>query len=375
MFSDQYGSLTTTFIRNEVDYLVQRHDFFYLAEKASREIPPPGRLIQLSYEDGWLHSRIRWVLWQKDLACNFRNRKYASRLASIVERVAPDVIHCQFGYEALKLMQNLPAGLNIPIIIHFHGYDASEMLHKSSYIRELKLMLEKHQRTSIVTVSDFMMNSLKEKGIASEQSFVHRCGIDTDKFSFEAKAAREVKVFLQVSSLSKKKGHDYTIVAISKLIEQHPHLREKLRFVFTGNGDRLSELQNKAAEYGIADILSFVGNKSVEEVSTLLKEADYFIHPSITASNGDQEGIPTAIMEAMAVGLPIISTWHAGIPELVEHGVNGLLSHEKDVDGLASNLYEILGWQRLEINRQKVQDEYQLEDHNRRLEAIYYSLI
>ncbi len=338
MFSDQYGSLTTTFIRNEVNFLVYRHDFYYLSGEATRPVPPPGEHIELPFRTNRLVERIRWGLWKRDLVCSFRNRGYSSRLSNIIDEVDPDIIHCQFGYEALKLLQNLPASIKVPIIVHFHGYDASEMLLKSSYVNAYRSILQNNKRISIITVSSYMMHRLNSAGIRSKYRFVLRCGIDIEKFSLGVKGPSGPKVFLQVSSLSEKKGHEITLRAIKCLAENDPEYFGRVKFVFTGGGIRRQVLQQLARDYGIEQIVEFIGDRSTEEVAGLLHEADYFLHPSITAKNGDQEGIPTAIMEAMAVGLPIVSTKHAGIPELVEHGVNGLLSNEKDVEGLARGI-------------------------------------
>ena len=91
--------------------------------------------------------------------------------------------------------------------------------------------------------------------------------------------------------------------------------------------------------------------------------------------NGDEEGIPNAIMEAMAMKLPILSTFHAGIPELVEHGVNGLLCEEKDIDSLATQMLEIQSWGKLDKNRQKIIDEFNYESHNKKLLEFYNQVI
>ena len=77
-------------------------------------------------------------------------------------------------------------------------------------------------------------------------------------------------------------------------------------------------------------------------MSGLLGTSHVFVAPSVTAANGDQEGIPVSIMEAMAVGLPVLSTQHSGIPELVAHGVSGLLSPERDIDALAAYMTTLI---------------------------------
>ncbi len=102
------------------------------------------------------------------------------------------------------------------------------------------------------------------------------------------------------------------------------------------------ELEKLSADLGIAERVQFLGSQPHKVVKNWLARAHVFVLPSVTAQNGDVEGIPVALMEAMAAGLTVVSTRHSGIPELIEHGVGGFLSPERDVEALAANLAWII---------------------------------
>lgn len=97
-------------------------------------------------------------------------------------------------------------------------------------------------------------------------------------------------------------------------------------------------MEELAGESNIADKVKLLGWKQQEEIVTLLNDADILIAPSITGNDGDQEGIPVVLMEALAQGIPVLSTQHSGIPEVVQDGKSGFLVPERDVDALAEKL-------------------------------------
>ncbi|MEL6592627.1 MAG: glycosyltransferase, partial [Bacteroidota bacterium] len=112
-----------------------------------------------------------------------------------------------------------------------------------------------------------------------------------------------------------------------------------------------------------------------DQARSLLASAECFVHHSVTATNGDTEGIPNAIMEAMAMEVPVIATIHAGIPELVEDGVNGYLIKEKDVKAYTKAMHDILVWPRKPENREKVLSAFERKQHARSLAQIYQQAV
>ncbi|QEC41039.1 glycosyltransferase [Pseudobacter ginsenosidimutans] len=372
-FSRHYGAVTTTFIRNEVDFFRTEANCRYLCNEVASEYETDPLVQVLPFKEASILRKIRWVLWKKDLACWFYNPAYAARARQLVSTFQPDIIHCHFGYEALQLLDNIPFG-NYPVIIHFHGYDATEMTRKKSYNRRLRKILTA-PNVYPVSCNNFFVQLLSTKLALPDLGFeVLRYGIDLNKFNPGASRSNgHEKIFLQVSSLAEKKGHEFTISAFAKLV--NANLEQEYRLILTGDGKRKQVLQDLAKSLGIESAVTFTGMVTPSEAAALMKTADVFVHHSIQSSNGDMEGIPNAIIEAMAMELPVVSTWHSGIPELVENGLNGYLVKEKDVEDYAVRMKQALELGRLTVNRNKVEQYYDREKHNAQLMNLYNKIL
>src|SRR5690606_4974950 len=134
--------------------------------------------------------------------------------------------------------------------------------------------------------------------------------------------------FIQVSNFREKKGHIYTIQAFEKI---RNHFQFKLTFV--GKKDKEFErLYEKVSSSPIFDRIEFIDGLDRNGVKDFLERSHYFIHNSVTSKLNDQEGIPNAVMEAMSMELPILTTCHAGLPELDDNDVDIFFSKEKDID-------------------------------------------
>ena len=374
MFSQGYGGNTTTFINNEVQFLSERHELKYLCTEKRNGIGDNFNNVDIiDYKPNKIVNRVKWWLWKADLYLNFYNSEFSKKVTKAVENFAPDVIHCHFAYEALMLLDNLKNVDNYKIVLHFHGYDASSMLRKKSYVKHLKFYLNKPNIQAFV-VSERIRKNLSEKGINVANTKRLHCGIDLSLFKNEREIeSKKNKTFLQVSSLAEKKGHEYTLQAFSILLSSN--IKFNCTLVLTGGGKRLEYLKKLAIELGVEKSVKFVGFVSPSKAKELLQKANFFVHHSITSEDGDQEGIPTAIMEAMAMELPILSTNHAGIPELVEDGVNGYLVDEKDIESYARRMQDILSWNKQPQNRKVIEERFNYVTHNLMLEEFYKSVV
>ena len=376
-FSHSFGSPTTTFIRNEISFFEKENEIKYMCS----ELFPgssfnPSYLEIIPFSENKFSRKIRWVLWKRDLLCSFRNRLYANKINSCIKAFRPDIIHCHFAYESLMLLDNLDRLQDHKIVIHFHGYDASQMLRKKSYVSALKKVLLNGNVTPII-VSEAMRINLIKAGIDLSKSHLLRYGIDLDKFkpASPEKSIDGLITFLQVSSLVEKKGHKYTMDAFALFFKNNISYKERVKIIFTGDGPGRSFLEKYAFDLGLENNVEFIGTVNYTKAIELLNNANIFVHHSITAENGDEEGIPNAIIEAMAMELPVLSTFHAGIPELVVNGVNGLLCKEKDVKTFSEQIKEIINWNRLPENRSVVDQSYNMVKHNQHLKKIYEDLI
>lgn len=372
MFSDNFGGRTTTFIYNEVKYLSKKHDLLYICNKSINDNQYSYDYVKvIPYKWDTFFTKAQWKLWQHDIYLSFKNIAFANELNKEIEYFEPDIIHCHFGFEALKILDNIK-NKTIPIVVHFHGYCASQMMLKKSYVRKMKYYLSQKNVFPIFVTVHFKKR-FQENKINVTNSILIYYGINTSIFKRSNYSKKDKKVFLQVSSLAEKKGQEYTIKAFAQFLAKEEN--KNIELIITGDGSKKEQLEKLAQELNVSDYINFVGNVSHSRARDLMEQADIFVHHSITAENGDQEGIPNAIMEAMAMELPIISTYHSGIPELVEDGVNGYLVQEKDIETYAQRMQDILDWGCKPENRKKIVKNFEYLKHNQKLEMFYKEII
>ena len=369
MYADGFGVPTQTFITQDVKYLAQNHELVFVCTIIGSDVVVPNVSVE---HIPFKHSLIKKILWKTDISLVYRNKVFKDKLDTIIADFKPDIIHCQFGIEALRFIDNL-VDTSIPLVIQFRGYDASRMLQKKSYVKKLREVLNQKNHYSIF-VADSLRKNLNHYGINTKNSMILHSGIDLSKFKRDKTIVKKDTItFLQISSLKSKKGHSYTLRAFAKFIANQTSKKYMLKL--TGDGEERTTLERLTKTLNIEDNVEFIGFVSHREAKVLLQEADIFVHHSITPDDGDEEGIPNAIMEAMAMELPVISTYHAGIPELVKEGVNGYLVAEKDIEMYARRMQDILKWDKLKINRETIEKEFEINYHIRKLEAFYEEMV
>ena len=189
-----------------------------------------------------------------------------------------------------------------------------------------------------MSVSDFWLQKLIRLGCDSSKADVHHMGVDCKQFSTSRNKESEKIRLVSIARLVEKKGIEYGIIAASLLIDRH----KEIEYLIVGDGELKTHLEKVTAELNLSSFIKFTGSKQRSEVANLLSTADILIAPSITANNGDKEGIPVVIMEAMSMCLPVVSTFHSGIPELVKDGVSGYLVPEKDAGSLAEKVSHLI---------------------------------
>lgn len=288
-----------------------------------------------------------------------------------------DIIHCHFGPMGIvgALLKTL--GVGHKLVVTFHAYDVTVTLaHRGRHVYDGLFQTA----DLLMPISRHWKKRLTELGCPPEKTVVHRMGVDMQRFRFAPRSHRngEPISLLTVGRLVEKKGIEYGIRAVAMVSERHPEW--SIRYNIVGGGPLRRRLEAMAEELGMHTQVSFLGPKTHEAVRDLMMQAHIFLLPSVTAENGDQEGIPVVLMEAMAVGLPVLSTLHSGIPELVLDGQSGFLLPERDVDTLAErlehliehpNLWPEMGW----TGRKFVEEHYDIRKLNRRLVEIYEALL
>ncbi|MBI5154597.1 glycosyltransferase [Candidatus Poribacteria bacterium] len=307
-------------------------------------------------------------------ALSFRLLSLAAPVAELDRRF--DVVHAFFGPNGVFAADLLRAGiLHGRLLVGFFGYDVSQFpqqwgpgIYRSVFrYADRVLVLSEQMRTEVCAL-----------GCTSGKLAVHHLGVDCSQFAFRERQPPPPGTpprVISICRLVEKKGLAHALGAVAAL------RRGGVAFEYTivGEGPLRQALEEQARASGIADCVRFLGARSQPEVSELLDKADIFLCPSVTTADGDREGTPTAIMEAMARGLPVVSTHHAGIPEVVLDGVTGLLAPERDEAALASALRRLAEQPDLwsgfgRAGRQRAEAEFNIAIQNDRLLSIYHEL-
>jgi len=313
-------------------------------------------------------------LQSRDFLFSYSDSILKENINQIIDEFQPDIIHTHFGFESWWFLKNLEAK-SIPIFISFHGFDASHKLNSKRYIRNIKYFKQKFDPYFILVSNDMTHRMEKALGILNKKLLLYY-GINVNNFKPTQESFDHIKkryTLLQVSSFTEKKGHLFTIQAFKLFHEKHPDLPKIL--ILAGTGPLLSKMQVLSESFGITELISFPGLVDSEKAKALMNEADVFVHHSVTSEQGDMEGIPNAIMEAMAMELPILSTFHSGIPELVEDNVNGYLTKERDIQDMALKMDLLRKWSKLPVNREKIIASFEQENHCKQLVTFYKNAI
>ena len=287
-----------------------------------------------------------------------------------------DIVHCHFGPNGeLGLLLKDLGLFHKKLITTFYGYDISSHLKYSGDHVYHDLF---NRGDLFLCVSERMREKLISLGCDERKVKVLRLGIDTKRFRVprrEAKKDEGVRI-LTVARLVEKKGVAYGIRAVANLVKKYPHLEYQI----VGDGYLRDKLHGLIEKLKVAGHIKLVGWKRQEEVMNLLESSDLLLAPSVASKNGDEEGIPVVIIEALGGGLPVVSTYHAGIPEVVEDGQSGFLVPERDVEALAKKLQAFIEQPALRSEmgrkgRKFVEEHYEIEALNNRLARIYERLL
>jgi colanic acid/amylovoran biosynthesis glycosyltransferase len=251
-----------------------------------------------------------------------------------------DHIQCHFGDKgicavALRAMGALSGAVSV--VFHAH-----ELCRLSDHGGTRKFRVLFRERVLLLPISHYWRERLLRWGASPDHIAVHRMGVDLARFDYRPKPidpSGPVRV-LGVGRLVGQKGFEYAIQAVASLIRDSGW---DLRLDIVGSGPLESRLRQQIADLGVERHVSLLGAKTQADVQRMMRECHVFLLPSVTDENGFQEGIPVALMEAMACGVPVVSSRHTGIPELVEHGVSGYLAGERDVAEIANCLKEVIG--------------------------------
>jgi glycosyltransferase involved in cell wall biosynthesis len=285
------------------------------------------------------------------------------------------LLHIYFGQIAVHLLPLIRRWKN-PSIVSFHGADVMVDMNKTAYREATRHMLD---AVKLVLVrSESLRRAVLELGCNPNKIELQRTGIPLEEFPFRERGLPQNAEwrFVQAGRLIEKKGLPVTLRAFAIFLGQYPNAT----LTIVGEGPLMGDLQKLADELKIAERVSFTGFASQEQLREVYYGSHIFLHPSQTGRDGNQEGVPNSMLEAMASGLPVFATEHGGIPEAVENGASGVLVPERDHEGLARALLNATRdpgvLSRLaRSGAQIVRKEFDLAIQARRLEEIYLRTI
>ncbi|WP_254565729.1 glycosyltransferase [Oscillatoria sp. HE19RPO] len=305
-----------------------------------------------------------------------------------LQDLSPRLIHAHFGLDGVLALP-LARKLNLPLIVTFHGYFATAEIelnksknfyantrdfvkNRGQFYRELYFRNRDRlfqEADCFIAVSEFIRSQIIEKGCPPEKILVNYIGIDLDKFTPNPEVKRE-PIVLFVGRLTEKKGCEDLIRAMADVQKNLP----EVELVIIGDGPLSSSLKNLAQK--LLKSYRFLGVQPHEKVRNWMQKASILAAPSLTTAQGESEGLPMTILEAMAMKLPVVSSIHAGIPEAVIHQKNGFLIREKDREALAEFILTLLKNDPLreefgELSRTEVESKFDLKKNTAMLENIY----
>ena len=293
-----------------------------------------------------------------------------------------DLIHTHYLVDA-GFFRNFTKYYSVPKICSAYGYDISSFPKRLFGFARLLLKPLFHEYDCFIAMSEDMKQDYIRLGCPEDKIVVHYYGTDTKKFYNAARSYqihdRPVKI-LTVGTVEEKKAQHLVTDALHVLVEKYKY--SNFEYHIVGSGEYESIIKKKVEKYRLQDKVIFHGfiPHHDERLMHLFSGADIFILPSIRTSKSDKEGIPGTLIEAMANGLPVISTYHAGIPEVVEDGKDGFLTKERDVEGLASALFKLVSDASLRENlgrsaQLRATQQLDLHIRTKNLERIYQDIL
>lgn len=342
---------------------------------------PQGKVAKLRHRASQtlrgIHRKNTWqALNLKRYGAESRNLILSAICGQVVTPLHADVFIAHFGPAGVTAAKLRELGvIRGKIATIFHGIDISSRDVLNHYTPEYQQLFRRGDL--MLPISDLWAGRLQKMGCPREKIAVSRMGVDMTRFSPRSvKAPATPLEIISVARLTEKKGLHVAIEACRQLKEQGVAFRYRI----LGIGPWERRLRTLIEQYQLEDVVEMPGFKPSHEVKAILDDADVFLLPSVTGADGDMEGIPVALMEAMAVGIPVVSTLHSGIPELVEADKSGWLVPENDARALAQRLAAFSQLDTDELApvikraREKVEHDFNQQVINRELASLLQAL-
>ncbi|MDO5553873.1 MAG: glycosyltransferase [Planctomycetia bacterium] len=316
----QEPGISETFLRKQIETLPGEVSVLYCSD------PPRlnGKLLK--------SSKVLYLVRRHLLLQNKQKARGNKYLQAILKSQA-DIVLVQYGVTAANYIDALEQ-CGLPFVVHFHGYDASMYEVFQKYALEYKRIFQ--SASSLIAVSNAMQTRLIAEGAPKQKLKLNYYGIDETAFPAVTPNTKVAR-FFGVGRFVEKKAPHLTILAFAKVLEQMP----QAQLCLLGEGPLLGPCQHMVKALGIEKQVELPGAASHQVVRNEMKNAFCFVQHSVVAANGDSEGTPVAILEALMSGLPVIATRHAGIPDVITDRETGFLVDENDIQAMSARMLEI----------------------------------
>lgn len=366
-FRTPFLSFSETFIYEPLKHMSRVRPVVFTRKVENEDLFPFADLVDYSAP----RLSPRWV------ADNFSKRVLGNPEAWLkgeLKKREIRALHAHFGEEAYALL-DLKADLGLPLVATFYGYDMSELPRRPGWAEKYRRLFA--EGDLFLVEGGHMRRSLVKLGCPEDKVRIQRISVDLEKARFRRPEFRGKTRFLFCGRFVEKKG---LIVALKAVRLMREKGLKDFELGVIGGGPLEKGLKDHVRENGLEENVIFHGKTTHSEFHRALADADILVAPSLTAPDGDSEGgAPTVLLEAQATGLPVVSTRHADIPEIVTEGKSALLSDEGDAEGLARNM--IFMMERPEVwesfgreGRRLVESQFDVRKTVRGLEEAYLSL-
>ena len=283
-----------------------------------------------------------------------------------------DAVLAEYGPTGVAVMDACKQA-QVPLIVHFHGFDAHYKPAVEAYAAHYLQMFS--YAGAVIAVSRNMEKQLLDLGVPREKIHYNVYGVDTNLFR-DGRPDKNPPTFIAVGRFVDKKAPQLTLLAFRKVLDRC----SSVRLIMIADGPLLESCRHIVHALKMTHAVEFLGPMNHNEVAKIMKGARAFVQHSVTTSHGDSEGTPVGVLEAGSSGLPVVSTRHAGIRDVVIEEKTGFLVDEFDVAGMAERMIALVEHpeRALELGRnarKHIEENFSLEESINNLWGIILNCI
>jgi glycosyltransferase involved in cell wall biosynthesis len=364
-----------SFIHNHIRYLPSKVHVLYQLELLTYQenddkplVPRPLRVASRWFETlyNYFHDTTRCTTVKElDWMSTFVLRRF-------LKSKKIDAVLAEYGPTGVAVLDACKEA-HVPLIVHFHGFDAhykpAVEVYASHYLKMFSYA------GAVIAVSRNMEKQLLDLGVSREKIHYNVYGVDTNLFR-DGRPDKNPPTFIAVGRFVDKKAPQLTLLAFRKVLDRC----SSARLIMIADGPLLESCRQIVHALKMTNAVEFLGPKKHNEVAKIMNGARAFVQHSVTTSHGDAEGTPVGVLEAGSSGLPVVSTRHAGIRDVVLEGKTGFLVDEFDVAGMAEQMIALVEQpeRALELGRnarKHIEENFSLEESINNLWRIILNCI